>query len=831
MLNAETKKIINSARDVLVGKIPDPKAQVEQITFAMFYKFMDEKDKESIQLGGKPQFFVDRFESFSWSKLMDPRLGGTERMDLYTQALAKMSQNPHIAQLFRDIYKDAFIPFRSPETLSLFLKEIDQLDYTNTESLGDAFEYLLSVMGSQGDAGQFRTPRHIIDFIVDVVDPQKSDSILDPACGTAGFLISSYKHIVKQHDGKDDPGNKETPLTPDEKKDLMKNLMGYDISPDMVRLSKVNLYLHGLPNPTIYEYDTLSSEEKWDENFDVILANPPFMSPKGGIKPHKRFSIQANRAEVLFVDYIIEHLKPNGKAGIIVPEGIIFQSSNAYKELRKKLVEDGLFAVVSLPSGVFNPYAGVKTSILLFDKEISKRSKHILFVKINSDGFDLGAQRREHSKNDLPEALEIIKKWKSFFVIPAEAGIQCLSVAKEKIAESGDYNLSGDRYKEVVSFVNQKWPMVELDEVCEIKRGFAFKSSDYQNDGILNFRVTNIGDDGSPDLMNVKYLPREFANKYKDYLLNEDDFVIVMVGATTGKMGIITKQILPALLNQNMWRFEPIDKNKINKKYLYYIIGTLEGIKQGGARDYLKQSDFSKIKIPLPPIEVQNEIVEQIKKYQNIVDGAKQIINNYKPTIKVDSAWQVVELGNLFLETKLGLVKDKSMQADIFPYPYIKMENISIDGNLELRSVVHVEATKEELLKYTLNNGDFIYNTRNAPNLVGKSAVYHGDDRKYLFNNNILRIRFKNEVNTDYINYYLNTDEGKRKIKVLVSGTTSVAAIYQKNFATITIPLPPIDIQKQIVAEIEYDRECVTDALKIIKNFETKISKLINDIL
>ena len=159
------------------------------------------------------------------------------------------------------------------------------------------------------------------------------------------------------------------------------------------------------------------------------------------------------------------------------------------------------------------------------------------------------------------------------------------------------------------------------------------------------------------------------------------------------------------------------------------------------------------------------------------------------------------------------------------------MENISIDGNLELRSVVHVEATKEELLKYTLNNGDFIYNTRNAPNLVGKSAVYHGDDRKYLFNNNILRIRFKNEVNTDYINYYLNTDEGKRKIKVLVSGTTSVAAIYQKNFATITIPLPPIDIQKQIVAEIEYDRECVTDALKIIKNFETKISKLINDIL
>jgi type I restriction enzyme M protein len=147
----------------------------------------------------------------------------------------------------------------------------------------------------------------------------------------------------------------------------MNHFSGYDISPDMVRLSKVNMYLHGFPNPTIYEYDTLSSEEKWDESFDVMLANPPFMSPKGGIKPHKRFSVQAKRSEVLFVDYILEHLRPNGRAGIIVPEGIIFQTGTAYKALRKLLVEDGLFTVISLPPGVFNPYSGVKTGILLFD--------------------------------------------------------------------------------------------------------------------------------------------------------------------------------------------------------------------------------------------------------------------------------------------------------------------------------------------------------------------------------------------------------------------------------------------------------------------------------
>src|SRR3989344_9137485 len=159
------------------------------------------------------------------------------------------------------------------------------------------------------------------------------------------------------------------------------------------------------------------------------------------------------------------------------------------------------------------------------------------------------------------------------------------------------------------------------------------------------------------------------------------------------------------------------------------------------------------------------------------------------------------------------------------------MDSISVDGYLDLKDITNVEATKEELEKYTLNDGDFIYNTRNAPNLVGKSSVYHGENGKYLFNNNILRIRFKKEADPDFINYYLNTIDGKNKIKALVSGTTSVAAIYQKNFATISVPLPPIDIQKEIVAEISKEKECVIASLKTVDIFEKKISQLINDIV
>ncbi len=252
MLTPEIKKKIDSARNILVGKVPDPKAQVEQITTALIYKFMDDMDKQAASLPkGKAQFFTNGFEKYAWGKMMDAKLGGQERLNLYVEAITRMSKNPHLPQLFRDIFKDAFLPYRDPETLNLFLKEINSFAYDHSENLGDAFEYLLSILGSQGDAGQFRTPRHIIDFIVEVVNPKKDESILDPACGTAGFLISAYKHILKT--------NKNRPLTPDEKKRLMGNLSGYDISPDMVKLSLVNMYLHGFPSPNIHEYDTLTS--------------------------------------------------------------------------------------------------------------------------------------------------------------------------------------------------------------------------------------------------------------------------------------------------------------------------------------------------------------------------------------------------------------------------------------------------------------------------------------------------------------------------------------------------------------------------------------------
>ena len=259
MLDSTTKRRIDTCRDILVGKVPDPKSQVEQVTIALIYKFMDDMDTHAEDLGGKRTFFAGEFEKYAWRKLMAPSTGGQDMLNLYSEAIVRMGENPGIPPLFRDIFKNAFLPYRDPETLRMFLKEIDGFDYDHSEKLGDAFEYLLSVLGSQGDAGQFRTPRHIIDFIVQIVDPKKGERILDPACGTAGFLISAYKHILKVN-SKERPGDL---LTPDEKTKLADNLKGYDISPDMVRMSLANMYLHGFMEPDIHEYDTLSNEGRW----------------------------------------------------------------------------------------------------------------------------------------------------------------------------------------------------------------------------------------------------------------------------------------------------------------------------------------------------------------------------------------------------------------------------------------------------------------------------------------------------------------------------------------------------------------------------------------
>jgi len=805
MLDLETRRRIDNARDILVGKVPDPKSQVEQITIALIYKFMDDMDKEAEELGGKATFFKGEFARYSWSNIFDPKLGGHELINLYGEAITKMNQNKYIPQLFRDIFKNAFLPYRDPETLKSFLKEINDFHYDHSERLGDAFEYLLSVLGVQGDAGSLRTPRHIIDFIVKVIDPKKNETILDPACGTAGFLISSYKHILAQNTDKRN-GDR---LTPDDRKRLIGNIVGYDISPDMMRLSLVNLYLHGFQNPKIYEYDSLTSDDRWNDTFDIILANPPFMTPKGGIRPHKRFSIQANRSEVLFVDYIMEHIATDGRAGVIVPEGIIFQSGNAYKLLRKTLVDNNfLYAVVSLPAGVFNPYSGVKTSILLMDKTLAKKTKDVLFIKIVDDGFDLGAQRRDIARNNLPDALTILQKYKhslqegkKFKISESEKEL-ALTVTKAKIAESGDYNLTGDRYRERIIHVHKEWPMVRVEEIFnDVKYTNKIQKSEFLQKGrypIIDQSGNFIAGywDKEEDVFKISKPVVIFGDHTRNFKYIDFDFVL-------GADGV--KILRP---NEN-----------VNSRFLYYILQNLE-IKNLGYSRHFKE--LKNKKIPLPPLSVQQEIVAEIDGYQKIIDGARQIVEHYKPRIKVDESWEMVELGEMCEEILSGGTPSTEVSeywnGDI---PWITSADIAGLKEVKPRRFITKKAIKNSATNLIPKN-NIIVVTRVG---LGKVLLNNidlcisQDSQGLIINKTIIEPAFLLYVLSDEVQKFKDNSRG-----------STIQGVIKSQLSELKIPLPPLKIQKQIVAQIEEEQKLIEANKKLIEIFEGKIKAKIAEV-
>lgn len=810
MLDTVTKRRIDTARDILVGKIPDPKSQVEQITIALIYKFMDDMDGEAEELGGKRSFFAGDFARYGWAKLMRSGLGGHEMLNLYAEAIARMPENPGVPPLFRDIFKNAFLPYRDPETLRAFLKVIDEFEYDHSERLGDAFEYLLSVLGSQGDAGQFRTPRHIIDFIVDIVDPKKDETILDPACGTAGFLISAWKHI--QDANRD--ANGDSTLTPDEQERLASNIKGYDISPDMVRLSLANMYLHGFTDPHIVEYDTLTSDERWNEFADVILANPPFMSPKGGIRPHNRFSVPSNRSEVLFVDYIAEHLTPNGRAGIIVPEGVIFQSGKAYKALRKALVENYLVAVISLPAGVFNPYSGVKTSILILDRPAAKVSKTIGFFKVANDGFTLGAQRREVGGSELPQVISELAAYRTSGE-DAWEGLKGRAVAKATIGSTGDFSLNAERYRDNKRYAGD-WPMVRLGDVAEYVNGFAFKPVDWHGEGRPIIRIQNLT--GTSDEINRT----RRVDVPAKYLVRAGDLLI----SWSATIGFYLWTGEDAYLNQHIFRVKT--KPQIEKAYLFYLGQRIsrEILRDvhGNTMQHITKGRFEDIEIPLPPLEVQRAIVAEIDAYQRVINGARAVTENYRPLIAIDPAWRVESLKNVtvFQEGPGILAKDfRDRGVPLIRLAGLRRGRVSLTGC----NFLDPQMVKTKWDHFRLIPGDLVVTTSAS---FGNVATVDDEAAGAVFYTGLIRFAPKEQLlDRGYLKAFLGSANFLDQAESMATGSV-IKHFGPTHLRQMTIPLPPLQTQQEIVAEFAAERALVEANRELIARMEKKIEAAIS---
>ena len=832
MLKFDVKRKINTLRDILVGKVPDPKAQVEQITIALIYKFMDDMDIEGLEFGGERQFFTGDYEKYAWTEIMKPENSASNRALLYGEGIDKMVANPNIPKLFRDIFRGTYVPYRDPETLNMFLKEVSDFTYDNSEDLGNAFEYLLSIMGSQGDAGQFRTPRHIIDMMVEIVDPKKGETILDPACGTAGFLISAYRHII--HQNKDKEGN--ITLTPDERKQLTENFAGYDISPDMVRLSRVNMYLHRFVNPNISEYDTLTSEEKWDDNYDVIFANPPFMTPKGGIIPHGRYRVKAKRSEVLFVDYIAEHLNPTGRAAIVVPEGIVFQSANAYKQLRKYLVEENmLYGVISLPAGVFNPYSGVKTSILLIDRSLAKAKDQILFIKLNNDGFDLGAQRREIKGSEIPEIIRLVKAYQQGDDV-SDSPLVTLA-QKSEIAHQ-NYILVGERYA-LNKMSNSCYDMVSLGDrtLFQIEAGGTPSSGnpEYWNGGIRWATLVDLpADNLITELADTERTISQLGLDNSSAKLLPEGTVLVSTRATIGRVAIAKHE---TATNQGFKNIIILDKSKVLNKYVAYMMTSLTdkmiSLASGGTFKEISKTNFMSLQIPLPPISVQEEIVAELDSYQKIIDGARQVVDNYKPAIIINPNWLMKKISEAPLQIIDG---DRGVhypsKEDFTDQGYCLFLNTSNvrSGYFNFDNLQFISCEKDaQLRKGKMQRNDIAFTTRGT---VGNIACYDStvpyDNMR--INSGMVILRANLEVLLPkFVLYYFQTQFCTKQIQSAMSGAAQ-PQLPIRSMNELIIPIPAIEEQQTIIDRLDEEKNIVEQNKRLISLFEQKIKDKIADV-
>ena len=822
MLDHATQSTIKNARNILVGKITSPMEQCHEITKSLVYKFISESDGIGESLGGAPFYFTGEAAECRWDRMLAMRHTADDIHRLYTEGLTHIGNRTDIPAAFLTIYRNAAPPHNvDPDTLRMFLEAVDKFPTDDTETIGDAFEHLLMDTGAQGKAGQFRTPRHIIDFIVGIIDPKKHETVLDPACGTAGFLASAYQHINKAND---------KALTSIEYEQIAQNLVGYDISPDMVKLATIHMFLQHNQSPPIEAYDTLTNDEHWNDRYDVILTNPPFMTPRGAIKPNQRFYSKANKAEVLFVDYINSHLNENGRAGIVVPEGIVFNGNRAYKDLRRLILDESLVAVISLPSGVFNPYSGVKTSILILDKAVARSTDSIAFFKVEQDGYDLGAQRKQITADDLPtvsaEVSEYLRRLRTGESMDGYVPTKGHIVAKCKIAEDGDYNLSSERYL-IATSKPSTFPMVPLGEIAELIRGITFRKSDQltsETSESLRVATTKAAQENGIVEEDLYHIPADLLKDSKKILRKGD--ILISTANSLNLLGRTTH--VPQMEHPTSFgAFMSLIRcnEKVLDTYLLHCMRTerVKELVRANANTTTNISNLNfgvlaKIEIPLPSLEVQRELVAEIESYQQVIKGARAVVDNWRPQIVVDPEWPIVKVGEAFTRSTETMIPSESEG----PITYVGLENISQHtGHLVGNTITEDPATIKSL-KNEFECGNILYG-KLRPNL---NKVWLSD-RSGICSTDIYVIRPKqDDIVPELYAHIFRSRQFNDAVMTQVEGA-QLPRVGWNAIARLEIPLPPLEVQQTIADEIASEQAAIDHAKALASKMEQRTQETI----
>jgi type I restriction enzyme M protein len=477
MITGELKAKIDSIWNTMwSGGISNPLTVIEQLTYLLFIKRLDElhtlKERKAARTGEPMEspVFSPEQSHLRWSRFKETApetMFATLRDEVFPfiKNLGNGQESTYSHHM-----KDALFLMPTPRVLANVVDQLDGIDMTDRDTKGDLYEYMLGKIASAGQNGQFRTPRHIIEMMVKMTSPTPKDVICDPACGTAGFLIAASQHLVDEYSHeiyRDETSrrrfNEET-------------FHGYDFDSTMLRIGSMNMLLHGVENPDIRYRDSLAqADDDEAEKYSLILANPPFAGSLDYASTAKDLLqiVKTKKTELLFLALFLRLLQSGGRAAIIVPDGVLFGSSNAHKSLRRILVEDQkLDGIISMPSGVFKPYAGVSTAILLFTKTNSGGTDHVWFYDMQSDGFSLDDKRTPVADgSDIPD---ILKRW---YNRDAETDRKrtdrSFLVPKAEIVEN-EYDLSINRFKEVeYEEVEYDPPKVILERLAKLEEEIA----------------------------------------------------------------------------------------------------------------------------------------------------------------------------------------------------------------------------------------------------------------------------------------------------------------------------------------------------------------------
>lgn len=447
MITGELKSKVDKIWETFwTGGITNPLEVIEQFTYLLFIKNLDEietrKESEALLLGFPYiGMFPANRQALRWSRFKNEE--ATQMYQTVATEVFPFIKSLHANQdsAYTKYMGDAIFKIPTPQMLTKLVDMIDVLPLT-PDTKGDLYEYLLSKVATAGTNGQFRTPRHIIDMMVKLMKPTPSDVIVDPAAGSAGFLVSAQQYLRDNHaDLFHNQGLKEH----------FNNDMfyGFDMDRTMLRIGAMNMMLHGVDNPNIEYKDSLSEQNKDEDKYTLILANPPF---KGSLD-YEAVSAdllkvtKTKKTELLFLSLFLRILKTGGRCASIVPDGVLFGSSKAHKDIRKEIVENHkLEAVISLPSGVFKPYAGVSTAILILTKTTVGGTDHVWFYDMKADGYSLDDKRQPIQDNDIPDIIERFSHLEN--EVERKKTEQSFFVSVDEIRETG-YDLSINKYKEI----------------------------------------------------------------------------------------------------------------------------------------------------------------------------------------------------------------------------------------------------------------------------------------------------------------------------------------------------------------------------------------------